>query len=153
MNSTPRSASKTKAYLKETKIQFIGNVPYSLGLALCYIYLCPKVKKSVRGTKFTSVSVVWFQKMNKCIECKCDYLKKYVCSRFLILKNFQSDSSMLDVVLDLALNRSLDSPIALRIPGTKAWNLFSDLILYFKNDFLNIFMCNFFKNNVLLHNK
>lgn len=56
-NASAHSTSKTKILLKGKGIKLIVHLPYSPDFASWDFYLFPKLKKSLRCTKFTNMNV------------------------------------------------------------------------------------------------
>lgn len=97
-NASAHTASLTKTFLSEKKVELMTHSPYSPDLAPCDFFLFPTVKKNLRGIRFsTPESAVeaykneilqipssewskcfenWFLRMQKCIDHKGEYFEK-----------------------------------------------------------------------------
>lgn len=97
-NASAHTASKTISFLDATDVELVGHPPYSPDLAPCDFFLFPKLKKLLRGQRFSDpeaavASIIdqlykipkkefkncfdnWFKRMKKCIKVKGEYFEK-----------------------------------------------------------------------------
>jgi histone-lysine N-methyltransferase SETMAR len=57
-NTPALNAVSVKKFLEKHKISVLEHPPYSPDLAPCYIFLFPKIKSALKGTRFESVDAV-----------------------------------------------------------------------------------------------
>lgn len=97
-NASSHTASQTIDYLKRQNVELMTHCPYSPDLSPNDFFLFPFVKNKMRGTRFSTPEeaveafkshvsdipssewkkcfVNWFQRMQKCIDCKGEYFEK-----------------------------------------------------------------------------
>jgi [histone H3]-lysine36 N-dimethyltransferase SETMAR len=97
-NAPAHKAKLTQAFYAHNKVELTGHPPYSPDLAPCDFWLFPRIKAQLRGKYFSSAEDAldafknailevppnfwsdcfdsWFERMQKCIDCKGEYFEK-----------------------------------------------------------------------------